>query len=171
MLRSTSWLVSHHTFNVEVTGSSPVRSTRFRTHEYIYNKMKKCSKCGLEKENLEFNKHSNSRDGLTSWCKTCVKEYTKKDYENNKEKYITKHKTIRKEKKRWVDEIKSTLKCEKCGENHIATLDFHHIDPNEKEFGIARNYFSKEKILKEIEKCVVLCSNCHRKLHWEEKQI
>ena len=131
--------------------------------------MKKCCKCGLEKENLEFNKHSNSKDNLTSWCKICVRDYTKKNYISNKEKIISKQKEIRKEKREWINNIKSTLKCEKCDENHIAVLDFHHIDSNEKEFEIAEHAFSKEKILKEIQKCMVLCSNCHRKLHWEEK--
>jgi hypothetical protein len=131
--------------------------------------MKKCSKCGLEKENLEFNKHSNSTDNLTSWCKVCIRNSSNKHYINNKEKYSSKQEKIRKEKREWLNKIKSTLKCEQCGENHIATLDFHHVNPNEKEFGVARSGFSKEKILKEIEKCIVLCSNCHRKLHWEEK--
>ena len=128
----------------------PYRVHIFEPFGYIYNKMKKCPKCNLEKENLEFNKHSNTKDGLTSWCKVCVREYTKRKYTNDKESILLKQEQIRKEKKKWINEIKSTLKCEKCGENHIATLDFHHINPNEKEFQIAQSYFSKEKILEEM---------------------
>lgn len=62
--------------------------------------------------------------------------------------------------------------CTRCGEKHLATLDFHHRDPAAKGFGIAAalGRMSSEKRLKqEIDKCDILCANCHRKLHWEEK--
>jgi hypothetical protein len=65
------------------------------------------------------------------------------------------------------------LKCIKCGNDHPAVLDFHHRNPEEKEFAISkmiRNRSSKEMLLKEIEKCDILCSNCHRIHHWEERQ-
>jgi hypothetical protein len=133
--------------------------------------MKKCKKCKVEKEDVEFNKHYRSKDRLTSWCKICVRDNSKKDYEINKEVYRSRQHAIRKEKKDWFNSIKANLKCEQCGESHIATLDFHHTNPSEKEFGIARSSRSRENILKEIEKCIILCSNCHRKLHWEEREI
>ena len=65
--------------------------------------------------------------------------------------------------------IKKTLSCT-CGENHPACLEFHHIDPSIKEFEIsgAVRLYGKEKIMNEIAKCIVLCSNCHRKRHWDE---
>lgn len=69
-----------------------------------------------------------------------------------------------------MHELKSSLACQKCGENHPATLDFHHRNPTEKEFTIAygfRNY-SADRVKMELEKCDVLCSNCHRKLHSKE---
>ena len=50
-------------------------------------------------------------------------------------------------------------------------LDFHHIDPKQKEFNIGDfKKKSKISILKEIEKCVPLCSNCHREFHHLERQ-
>lgn len=53
-------------------------------------------------------------------------------------------------------------KCVCCGYNRChASLDFHHIDPTTKEFGIAGNNFSKKRIEVEIEKCVLVCRNCH----------
>ena len=69
-----------------------------------------------------------------------------------------------------LDEYKATLRCD-CGENHIACLDFHHVT-GDKEFNISdgtRNGYAYDKILKEIEKCIVICANCHRKLHHEER--
>ena len=59
-----------------------------------------------------------------------------------------------------------------CGENHISCLEFHHLDPTVKE-GAVSNLIrvSFERALKEIEKCIVLCSNCHKKEHWDENKI
>lgn len=59
-------------------------------------------------------------------------------------------------------------KCEVCGYNKcVEALEFHHKNPDEKEFGISRkgNTRSWEKIKTEIDKCVLLCSNCHREVH------
>ena len=79
--------------------------------------------------------------------------------------------TERKEKiRQWFEELKQTLACQRCGENHPATLDFHHRNPKEKEILISQavhNGWGSERILKEIEKCDVLCANCHKRLHAE----
>ena len=130
--------------------------------------MKVCSKCKENKSLDEFNKH---KYGLTAWCKICVRERSKKYYNDNRNTLNEKHKQLSKEKRQWFDDYKKTLKCVKCNEDHISCLEFHHIDSTTKDFGIssAVRYKNKEKLFKEIEKCIVLCSNCHRKLHWEEK--
>lgn len=68
----------------------------------------------------------------------------------------------------WFKEYKSTLKCEECGEDRWQTIDFHHKNPLEKEIGISvaiKNGWSKSRILNEIEKCEILCANCHRMRH------
>jgi hypothetical protein len=61
-------------------------------------------------------------------------------------------------------------RCEKCGYNKCpAAFDFHHLDPNQKDFGIgAGAYKSFERIRAELDKTVLLCSNCHRELHDEQ---
>ena len=64
---------------------------------------------------------------------------------------------------------KAALACVDCGEAHPATLDFHHVDPKEKERSlgdIGKYGWSRAKALAEIAKCVILCANCHRKRHW-----
>jgi hypothetical protein len=76
--------------------------------------------------------------------------------------------------KMWRKEIKSILidilggKCNICGYDRcIEALDFHHIYPDKKQSSIS-NYIisgSIDDCLMEIEKCLVLCSNCHRELH------
>lgn len=72
----------------------------------------------------------------------------------------------------WFKGLKATMCCCRCGESHPACLDFHHRDPATKEFdvSIATNRgFGRPRIKAEIAKCDVLCSNCHRKLHWDER--
>lgn len=58
-------------------------------------------------------------------------------------------------------------KCSKCGYNKsIRALQFHHLDPKEKEFGISAGTLrSWEKTEKELSKCVLLCANCHAEEH------
>lgn len=66
-----------------------------------------------------------------------------------------------------ISNYKSDKGCFFCKENEPVCLDFHHKNPNEKE-GNVGNLITKageKRTLEEIEKCVVVCSNCHRKLH------
>ena len=61
-------------------------------------------------------------------------------------------------------------KCEICGyDKCIAALEFHHLNPKEKEFNIGcKHVLSFEKCKKEVDKCMLVCSNCHREIHYEE---
>lgn len=74
----------------------------------------------------------------------------------------------------WLNEkVKSEISCQHCGNNDFRVLDFHHQD-GDKEHNISdmvNHGWSKENILKEIEKCIPLCSNCHRILHYEERNF
>ncbi len=68
----------------------------------------------------------------------------------------------------WYEEIKKNLSCEKCGESDSVCLDFHHKDKETKNGNISdmiKDFGNNEIILKEIKKCIVLCANCHRKIH------
>jgi hypothetical protein len=58
-------------------------------------------------------------------------------------------------------------KCEKCGYNKsIWAFDFHHLNPKEKDFTIsAYLVLGWDKIKLELNKCILLCANCHRELH------
>lgn len=66
-------------------------------------------------------------------------------------------------------------KCQKCGYNKCeGALQFHHRDPKEKEFQISQvnlneTTFSLNKILEEVDKCDLLCSNCHAEIHYMEE--
>lgn len=90
--------------------------------------------------------------------------------EGQKEKYRINNLRAKSRKREWIDSIKATLKCINCGEARWWVLDFHHRDPKTKDKGVAAliQTGSRERVLNEIEKCDVLCSNCHRDLHYRE---
>lgn len=72
----------------------------------------------------------------------------------------------------WYKELKSKKVCYVCGENRSITLDFHHVEPKKKKLSISRMVStgrSKIAILEELKLTVAICSNCHRKLHQNER--
>lgn len=68
-----------------------------------------------------------------------------------------------------VNEIIEAAKsagCLFCREQEPICLDFHHINPANKEFAVGgARMMATKRVIAEIAKCVVLCANCHRKLH------
>lgn len=102
------------------------------------------------------------------------KIYAKKHYEKNKQTIIKKAAVSRKIQKAWFVNYKKQLSCVTCGYDHPAALDFHHVErktTNRKVHNLVKDGHSKNRILEEIDKCVVLCSNCHRVHHHDEFQI
>jgi hypothetical protein len=62
--------------------------------------------------------------------------------------------------------IKRTNGCKICGEDEPVCLDFHHLNPAEKDFSLGRAWgFSEVKLKAEMEKCIIVCKNCHAKIH------
>lgn len=63
-------------------------------------------------------------------------------------------------------EWRNTVCCSRCGENDIACIEFHHVDATQKEGNVARMASrSIGAVIKELNKCIVVCSNCHSKIH------
>lgn len=118
---------------------------------------KKCSKCGKELPFSEFYKGRNA-------CKKCERQRAKNWRQANPTKHV--NQVLRRQKKQseWLNSQKTP--CIICGESEPICIDFHHINPSEKEFTIGKNRNrGKEWLLTEIQKCVCVCSNCHRKIH------
>ena len=117
-------------------------------------KSKVCSSCKLEKPLEAF--HSKPR----SACKECVNKSAKKWRDNNLEQargYFIKE-------RQKISQWKAERGCVKCGENDPSCLDMHHTDPSTKDKDPSR-LGKFETFLKEAVKCVVLCRNCHAKVH------
>ena len=134
----------------------------------------KCYRCKKEKTEAEFNKESRQKNGLSICCKECNKLACKEYYRKNKEEHIkicgrNKRKYYKSLKQR-LTHLKSVVGCqiEGCDETEACCLDFHHIYADEKEFLVSRmlgNVCSWPKLAAEIIKCVLVCANCHRKIH------
>ena len=78
---------------------------------------------------------------------------------------------IRATRRKIIADAKTDKGCVQCGEKHPSCLQFHHLDALKKEFTIARAVSegkSIKKIHEEIEKCILLCANCHAKEHWRD---
>lgn len=130
--------------------------------------MKNCTLCEEDRAETDFNfkvKKTGKRQNL---CKFCTRSYYRqwdKDHPNRTAQRVTKR---RKALSKWYQAFKTTLTCSHCPENHPACLEFHHLNPKSKDVHLSlavNRGWSKERIMKEIAKCIVLCSNCHRKEH------
>lgn len=130
--------------------------------------MKKiCVTCNGEKNLSEFRKDRSRKDGYRSSCKICDREYHRsKHQEKYGEKRAIRDRKKRDENRSKLTEIKRQNGCLCCDENEPICLEFHHTEPNEKEFMIsAHTHRSWSFIEKELKKCVIVCSNCHKKIH------
>jgi hypothetical protein len=91
----------------------------------------------------------------------------KRKYSDRKEYLLKKVADRRKKLKEMAIEYKGG-KCVCCGYNKcVSALEFHHLDPNEKDFGISNKGKTRAwaKIKEELDKCILVCCLCHREIH------
>jgi hypothetical protein len=130
---------------------------------------KVCTKCQCLKNLDLFPAKKKSKDGHAPWCRDCFRANWRKRYYERHEDYRDKHNRsrnkIRLENARKVFEYLSRNACINCGESDPVVLEFDHRDRNEKIESISNliSNSSWERIKSEIEKCDVLCANCHRR--------
>jgi hypothetical protein len=89
-------------------------------------------------------------------------------YIKNRPEILKRRKLVKQNQTKYIQNIKQKSGCIICGENEPCCLDFHHKNEKNKLASISdmiRNRVTDKKILLEIKKCVILCSNCHRKVH------
>jgi transposase len=132
--------------------------------------MKTCTNCKKQKPESEFSFRNKSKGTKQPSCKECGKKYSKIHYTNNKAKYQAKARISTKayytRNKNYVDNYKSSIGCKHCPESESCCLDFHHIsDKLDSIANMVGSGLSLDTIKNEISKCIVVCSNCHRKIH------
>ncbi len=136
---------------------------------------RKCSTCQVIKpiEKFYWKGYKNGKRVRRYECNTCETD-RQRDYR----KRNPKPKKIRAKKpdtKQWFAEFKKQYSCKDCGisfKEYPWLCDFHHLDPATKDFTVSllvRDKNRRDKILKEVEKCIPLCANCHRTRHHYER--
>jgi len=126
----------------------------------------KCRTCDLDKPVNQFAWKVKNKKKQSS-CKDCHNEWSKQHYQDNKAKVIRRsienNQKVATENQRKMCKYLLDKMCIDCGENNLLVLDFDHL--SNKEYNVARmlSFCSWNSILKEIEKCEVVCANCHRK--------
>ena len=141
--------------------------------------MKTCSRCHISKPESDFyaDRHRNGRP--SSRCKECLRFLAKAHYDARTQDQIDHYNSMVRNRYHGIyirdksslkmspsdlRAMKSARGCLRCGETDHLALDFHHL--GEKTSGISSGRgLSRSRLDTELSKCIILCSNCHRKLH------
>jgi hypothetical protein len=120
---------------------------------------RRCRDCGTRKPVNDF-VSAGIIKGVEYYRRLCVQCYSKSK--------VPRRERLREDYK----ELKRNLRCCECGNEDPRVLDFDHLDPSQKEFDISNAYYkvSWERLKAEIDKCQVLCANCHRIKTWEDRE-
>jgi hypothetical protein len=123
-----------------------------------------CKTCNIEKPIDRYPKWKRGdRPGQYGWkntCYDCAAAYARNRKADNNAA-TRKHAHTKRKK---INELKTP--CIVCGFEHPEAIDFHHLDPSEKEFNVSGAMGKAwDKVKAEIDKCVCLCANCHRLHH------
>lgn len=124
---------------------------------------KTCTKCKEEKSTSEFS-FLKAKQIYSWWCRSCSSSARLKAYHQNPKRQRDYENAKRKETRDYIKSQK--FPCIVCHEAEPAVIDFHHLEPDGKDFDLGNGHkYSLERVKAEIEKCVTLCANCHRKVH------
>lgn len=128
--------------------------------------MKKCVRCGNQRDNNYFSPDKKTLDKLTSWCKICFSEYRKARYKQNIQISRQNTNNRRANRIKWLQNLKKDKPCLDCNKIYEPyCMDFDHVpDKGQKICSVSRMLLSnasKEKILQEIQKCDLVCILCH----------
>lgn len=101
-------------------------------------------------------------------CEKCGNKISSQD-----KRCISCKSQLQKEKRKQLKNLAIAYKGGKCSvcsyDKCLAALEFHHLDPTKKEFSISSYSINDLDLLKlELDKCILLCSNCHREIHYND---
>lgn len=124
---------------------------------------KTCSKCKIAMPVSEFNFKSTTLGKRHSYCKECGSNLTRSHYRNNKRQYLDRNVRSYLKRRELGRQIKSRA-CADCGIQYpYYVMDFDHREGETKEYELNRiDRMTTRALLREIEKCDVVCANCHR---------
>jgi hypothetical protein len=140
--------------------------------------MKRCAICKLVKDAYDgkqsaFAKDSSRKDGFQNKCKDCQKVLSNKHYVENKRDYFDRSAELRRVLRKEVAHLKEASPCADCGNFYPHyVMDYDHLGEIQKVDSVSRLITIKagrRAVMEEIEKCELVCSNCHRVRTHERK--
>lgn len=161
--------LSYSTYKIsEITGKSQTTirywlkkynlNTEYKSFKDIgikeYGDFRFCPKCKKDCATTDFYSRR-GKENSSVYCKSCTSIQT-----------VERQRRLKQE----IVDYKGGS-CVKCGYNkYIGALEFHHLDPSKKDFTIAHRRLTKlnDEIKNELEKCILVCANCHREIHNEQ---
>ena len=133
---------------------------------------KQCTKCVAVLPMDSFSWKNKSKGIRSPVCKPCHRIIRNEYYDDNKQREKDRIRKRKLEIREWMNLKKALLSCSICGISHQAVIQFHHKDPSVKEIAVAdavARGWSKDRIQIEMNKCDILCANCHAIHHWEKR--
>ena len=131
--------------------------------ESLNVEFRRCGRCGRQ---LPFSAFARYGAGLQSYCRRCKREYDAEWYRTNKAKRKAKVRADRLSQVEWLDSLKRDKPCGDCGRIYPPyVMEWDHLPGTEKTLvlsDVRRAAHSRERILREIAKCELVCANCHR---------
>lgn len=131
-----------------------------------------CTKCKKEKGLSEFGKDRKRSDGIACHCKECKRIEGRERYAKNPEPIRRRTKAcrsrIRDDLRSYSDVVKQKYGCAFCAEKELCVLEYHHKKERQYVGGRPVTHMAlrgRGAMIKEMNKCVVLCANCHKKVH------
>ena len=164
-----------YSYNKIVAELGCAKSTvSFHCKDTVESKFKAKTEKDIEliNETYSINKSVSATSKILKMCKNTVVKYLN---DENFKNYCLRVKTEKTKSNYVVDWRKRTkIKlveykggcCIKCGYNKsMNALQFHHLDPNEKDFQISGKSYSFDRMKEEVDKCILVCANCHIEIH------
>jgi hypothetical protein len=135
---------------------------RMRTERW-----RRCSRCQALKDVEAFAWHRKALGQRQPYCRQCQSEYGKAHYAANRRRYIeqeARRKRARAEQRmRFLIEYFRSRPCADCGETDPLVLEFDHLKDKRFDIGAGLPDRNWDALLREMEKCEVVCANCHRR--------
>jgi hypothetical protein len=128
---------------------------------------RRCSRCQATKHEDDFAGPYNSKARKDIYCRPCRAAYGREHYLKNRQRYIDNAKKNQRiqieERMAFLQSFLETHPCVDCGERDVVVLEFDHLGDKCFDISNGLRYRKWETVLAEMEKCEVVCANCHRR--------
>jgi phage terminase large subunit len=123
-----------------------------------------CGRCKIEQplDNFGVKTKKNGKVVLQPYCKNCNKAYHKEHYNRNKKVYLDKTKDYKKANQQRLLEYLRDKQCKDCGIKDYRVFEFDHLADKKANISAVMKSWCWETLLTEIDKCDIVCCNCHR---------